>query len=83
MESTAEYWLKPFWTLTEVGIKVLVANALQTKTTQGKKTDKEDADRIAIAFRDGRLKPSVVCSPDQYSMRKLSRHENTYLIKKS
>lgn len=73
LESTAEYWLKVFWMLSRAEIKVLVANPLQTKTTQGLKTDKEDADRIAIAFRDGRLKPSVICTPDQYSMRKLSR----------
>jgi transposase len=73
LESTAEYWLKVFWLLTRADIKVLVANPLQTKTTQGKKTDKEDADRIALAFRDGRLKPSVVCNAEQYSMRKLNR----------
>ncbi len=73
LESTAEYWLKAFWKLTEGGIKVLVANPLQTKAVQGVKTDKEDARRIAIAFRDGRLKPSVICTPEQYSMRKLNR----------
>lgn len=73
LESTAEYWLKVFWKLTEGGVKVLVANPLQTKAAQGLKTDKEDARRIAIAFRDGRLKPSVVCTPEQYSMRKLNR----------
>jgi len=73
LESTAEYWLKAFWNLTEGGIKVLVANPLQTKAAQGVKTDPEDARRIAIAFRDGRLKPSVICTPEQYSMRKLNR----------
>ncbi|MHA1660018.1 MAG: IS110 family transposase, partial [Promethearchaeota archaeon] len=73
LESTAEYWLKAFWKLTEGGIRVLVANPLQTKAAQGVKTDKEDARRIAIAFRDGRLKPSVICTPEQYSMRKLNR----------
>jgi transposase len=73
IESTAEYWLKMFWKLTAGGIKVLVANPLQTKATQGVKTDPEDARRIAIAFRDGRLKPSVICTPEQYSMRKLNR----------
>lgn len=73
LESTAEYWLKAFWKLTEGGVKVLVANPLQTKAAQGVKTDKEDARRIAIAFRDGRLKPSVICTPEQYSMRKLNR----------
>ena len=73
LESTAEYWLKMFWTLTEGGIKLLVANPLQTKSSQGVKTDPADARRIALAFRDGRLKPSVVCTPEQYSMRKLNR----------
>jgi len=73
LESTAEYWLKVFWKLAEGGIKVLVANPLQTKAAQGVKTDPEDARRIAIAFRDGRLKPSVICTPEQYSMRKLNR----------
>jgi transposase len=73
LESTAEYWLKVFWKLTEGSIKVLVANPLQTKAAQGVKTDPEDARRIAIAFRDGRLKPSVICTPEQYSMRKLNR----------
>ena len=65
LESTAEYWLKAFWKLTEGGIRVLVANPLQTKAAQGVKNDKEDARRIAIAFRDGRLKPSVICTPEQ------------------
>lgn len=62
MESIAEYWQKPCWILTEAGIRVLVANPLQTKTAQGIKTDEYDARRIALAFRDGRLKPSVVCN---------------------
>jgi transposase len=73
LESSAEYWLKVFWKLAEAKIKVLVANPLQTKAAQGIKTDKEDARRIAIVFRDGRLKPSVICTPDQYAMRKLNR----------
>lgn len=33
LESTAEYWLKVFWMLSKAGIKVLVANPLQTKTS--------------------------------------------------
>ena len=73
IESPSEYWLKMFWKLTEGGIKMLVANPLQTKAAQGVKTDPEDARRIALAFRDGRLKPSVICTPEQYSMRKLNR----------
>ncbi len=73
MESTAEYWLKACWALESRGKHVLVANALQTKAVQGIKTDKRDARRIALAFRDGRLKPSVICTPEQFTMRKLNR----------
>jgi len=73
IESTSEYWLKMFWKVTEAGIKILVANTQQTAATQGIKTDPKDARRIAMAFRDGRLKPSVICTPEQYSMRKLNR----------
>jgi transposase len=73
MESTAEYWLKLYWALREHGIHVLVANPRQTKDTQGKKTDPADARRIAIAFRDGRLNPSVLCTPEQFELRKMNR----------
>ncbi len=73
MESTAEYWLKVCWALESRGKHVLVANALQTKAVQGIKTDKHDAKRIALAFRDGRLKPSIICTPEQFTMRKLNR----------
>jgi len=57
----------------EAGIPVLVANPQQTKITQGKKTDKLDARRIAIAHRDGRLKPSVISSQEILSLRKANR----------
>lgn len=73
MESTAEYWLKPYWILHQNGIHVLVANANQVAATQGVKTDKIDAARLALAFRDGRLKPSILCTPLQFKLRKLNR----------
>jgi transposase len=73
MESTAEYWLKPFWVLSEAGLHVIVANPVQTKATQGSKTDWKDALRLAYALRDGRLKPSVTCTPEQYARKKLNR----------
>ncbi len=73
MESTAEYWRKLYWALTDATIPALIANALQTKNTQGKKTDTYDALRIAVAHRDGRLKPSVCCTREQYALRKALR----------
>ncbi len=74
LESTAEYWLKMFWKLSNAGMYILVANPLQTRAVQGVKTDTLDARRIALGFRDGRLKQSVVCTADQYVMRKLNRN---------
>ncbi len=73
MESTAEYWRKLYWALTDATIPALIANALQTKNTQGKKTDTYDALRIAVAHRDGRLKPFVCCTREQYALRKALR----------
>jgi len=70
MESTSEYWLPLHWAMQTVGIGTLVANPQQTKATQGVKTDPQDAQRIAFALRDGRLKPSVVCTPEAYALRK-------------
>jgi transposase len=70
MESTSEYWLPVHWAMQSAGISTLVANPQQTKATQGVKTDPLDAQRIAFALRDGRLKPSVLCSPEAYALRK-------------
>jgi transposase len=70
MESTAEYWLLPYWMLLEAGIPVMVVNSKQTKAIMGVKTDKLDARRIAFALRDGRLKPSIACNREQYALRK-------------
>lgn len=73
MESTAELWVSLYWALHDEGIEALVANPAQLKETQGKKTDKFDARRIAFAIRDGRLLPSVVCNREQFSLRKSMR----------
>lgn len=73
MESTAQYHFKLLYALIAAGTKTLVANPQQTKDTQGKKTDKLDAKRIAIAHRDGRLKPSVISPQEIMSLRKTMR----------
>ena len=70
MESTADYWRQLTWDLIDHEIDCLVTNATLTKNTQGKKTDKYDARRIAVAHRDGRLKPSVICSRAEFALRK-------------
>lgn len=73
MESTAEYWRKPFEALRVAGFALILANPKQTKATQGIKTDEYDARRIALAVRDGRLKPSIICTEDQFQRKKMNR----------
>ena len=73
MESTAELWVPLCWGLQDEGIETLLANPAQLKETQGKKTDEYDAKRIALAIRDGRLLPSVICNREQFALRKNMR----------
>ncbi|MHA1380676.1 MAG: IS110 family transposase [Candidatus Helarchaeota archaeon] len=70
VESTAQYHFKLMNAYMKKNMAFLVANPKQTKNTQGKKTDPIDAHRIAIAHRDGRLKPSVISPPDIMALRK-------------
>jgi transposase len=73
MEATAQYHFPLMFALQEEGLPFLVANPLQTRETQGKKTDKLDARRIALAHRDGRLKPSVISPRIIMHLRKNNR----------
>jgi transposase len=73
MEATAQYHFPLMFALQEEGLPFLVANPLQTRETQGKKTDKLDARRIALAHRDGRLKPSVISPRTSMHLRKNNR----------
>jgi len=73
MESTAQYHFKLLYGTLGAKIPVLVANARQTKDTQGKKTDKIDARWIFLAHRDGRLKPSVISPEEILHLRKAVR----------
>ena len=73
LESTAQYHFKLLYRFLDADIPILVANPQQTKSTQGKKTDKFDARRIAVAHRDGRLKPSVLTAKEIMSLRKANR----------
>ena len=73
MEATSVYHLKLMFACVDNNIPHLVANPQQTKQTQGKKTDKIDAKRIAIAHRDGRLLPSVLPSKTIMELRRCTR----------
>ncbi|MHA1381667.1 MAG: IS110 family transposase [Candidatus Helarchaeota archaeon] len=73
LESTAQYHFKLTYKFLEADIPILVTNPQQTKSTQGKKIDTFDAKRIAVAHRDGRLKPSVISGKEIMSLRKVNR----------
>lgn len=73
MEATSQYHFPLMFALEDAQIPFLVANPQQTRETQGKKTDKLDARRIAVAHRDGRLKPSVIPPQALMHLRKNTR----------
>lgn len=79
MEATSTYHLKVCFALIDHSIPVLLACAKQTADTQGRKTDKLDAQRIAVAHRDGRLKPSVI-SPKEFTHLRRSTRKLVMLI---
>lgn len=73
MEATSTYHFKICFLLTEHAIPVTLACPKQTADTQGKKTDKLDARRIALAHRDGRLQPSVISPREFAHLRRTTR----------
>jgi len=73
MEATSSYHFKTCFILTDLAVPVTLACPKQTADTQGKKTDKLDARRIAIAHRDGRLKPSVISPKEFTHLRRTTR----------
>lgn len=73
LEATSQYHFPLMFQLLEAQCSILVANPQQTKNTQGKKTDKLDARRIAVAHRDGRLLPSVLPPRAWMELRKNNR----------
>jgi len=72
-EATNTYHFKLMFAMDEAGLPTLLANPQQTKNTQGKKTDKLDARRIAVAHRDGRLLPSVITPKEIMQLRRATR----------
>ena len=73
VEATSTYQVKLVLAALDAYIPVLLANPQQTAATQGKKTDRFDARRIALAHRDGRLKPSVISPKNILDLRMCTR----------
>src|SRR5512133_1079796 len=73
MESTGVYW-KPIFNLLDGRFQILVVNAEHIKALSGRKTDVQDAERIADFLRHGLLRGSFIPSPVLRELRDLTRY---------
>jgi len=73
MESTGVYW-KPVYNLLDGRFAILVVNAEHVKALAGRKTDVQDAERIADLLRHGLLKGSFIPSQVLRELRDLTRY---------
>lgn len=76
MESTGVYW-KPVYNLLEGQLEILVVNAQHLKALAGRKTDVQDAERIADLLQHGMLRGSFIPSAAQRQLRELTRYRTT------
>ena len=76
MESTGVLWQSPYCALEAHGFtseRLALVNARDVKAAMGRKTDREDAIRLAEFARMGRVRKSFVPKPDFREMRVLAR----------
>src|SRR5512137_817118 len=73
MESTGVYW-KPVFNLLDGRFAILVVNAEHIKALAGRKTDVQDAERLADLLRHGVLKGSFIPSQLLRELRDLTRY---------
>ena len=74
IESTGNYWITLYDTLTAAGIDVYLVNARHVKGVPGKKTDVQDAQWLQQLHAAGLLKKSFRPAPDIVPLRFLMRH---------
>jgi transposase len=75
MESTGVYW-KPVWNVLEANrwkFDLVLVNPQQVRALPGKKTDREDAARIARYLQEGLLRGSFVPPQPTRELRELTR----------
>jgi len=75
MESTGVYW-KPVWNVLEASkgkFEILLVNPQQVKALPGRKTDQQDAERIASYLQEGLLRGSFVPPVPIRELRELTR----------
>ena len=73
MESTGKYWI-PVFNVLELSCKVVLSNPKYVKAIRGKKTDKNDAMRIADIFKHDLVVGSFIPPPDIRQLRDLIRY---------
>lgn len=75
MESTGVYW-KPVWNVLETskpGFALVLVNPQHIKALPGRKTDQQDAERIATYLQEGLLRGSFVPPQPVRELRELTR----------
>jgi len=75
MESTGVYW-KPVWNVLEAGkrgFSLVLVNPQHIKALPGRKTDQQDAERIATFLQEGLLRGSFVPPQPVRELRELTR----------
>lgn len=75
MESTGVYW-KPVWNVLEAKkwkFSLVLVNPQQVRALPGKKTDREDSERIARYLQEGLLRSSFVPPQPTRDLRELTR----------
>ena len=75
MESTGVYW-KPVWNVFEASrlkFEMVLVNPQHIKALPGRKTDQQDAERIATYLQEGLLRGSFVPPPPVRDLRELTR----------
>ena len=83
MESTGSYW-KPLYNIFEQeNLPAMVVNAYHIKNVPGRKTDWNDAFRIAKCLAQGLLKPSFVPDREQRELRDMTRFRKSQIEERS
>src|SRR5437870_13029638 len=72
MEATGVYW-KPVWHVLEGHFELVLANALQTRSVPGRKSDVNDATWIADLLAHGLIRRSFVPPAPIHALRDLTR----------
>ena len=74
MESTGKYWIPVFNILEDGGIRVVLTHPMYVRSIKGKKTDRNDAARIADLFKHDLVRNSFIPPPEIRALRELARY---------